>query len=406
MKIHSVYFSLAFVLCLFIVPHTQAQNVWGYSSISYDDSTGYVTVSSTTELDYAVQEYYKARVISKLKDGNGTTLALAAATESFDDGYITVTYGTYNSSAEEFEVVATHLGVATLRDASLNKYWDYFNYVWWQDFNVDSFLSYGFLGAGPPLLSNSSILQVGQTHSYAHKSLARVLLSLSNENHITPFPEFSGYYSSVAAEGGIDWLGPLPMGQGRSDAPGEAYTFATLMTGLVNSPSYYNSTFRWKRLITRRSWYIKYNSGTNSWLVTQRSSRGTTAPDDDTGVSDFYDASPSSLGKIYFFDNSALGPNDFSGSSLGIGDYIREEKAFTYLVDYFNGTSWVRVGRMNMGQILTVRRYGTTGVVTSDWEGKENSVAARRLDAVIKQNEVRNVVGGSAPISIDSSANN
>lgn len=91
-----------------------------------------------------------------------------------------------------------------------------------------------------------------------------------------------------------------------------------------------------------------------------------------------------------------------------MGEYIREEKAFTYLVEYYNGTSWVRVGRKDYGQVLTVRRNATTGTMSSDWTGNENSFSARKLDAVIKTNEVRSVVGdwNNAGIVIDLAANN
>jgi hypothetical protein len=83
-----------------------------------------------------------------------------------------------------------------------------------------------------------------------------------------------------------------------------------------------------------------------------------------------------------------MAPCDLSGSTLAVGDYIREEKAFIYLVDYFNGSSWVRVGRMNIGQVIIVKRKATTGVVSSDWTGIENSSLARRLDAVIKRTKL------------------
>jgi hypothetical protein len=220
-----------------------------------------------------------------------------------------------------------------------------------------------------------------------------------------PPPENEDYADEVVAADGTDQLGPLPMGTGRLGGAGEVYTAPIMVIGQVSPSSAYSGTFRWTRLIKRRSWYVQFNAASNTWNVTWRSSRGTVVPDDDTGHSEYNDPTPSGTGKIYIYDNSALRPAIFNGLSLAVGDYIREEKAFTYLVDYWNGSRWVRVGRRNIGQVIIVKRQAATGVVTDDWLGIENSNETRRLDAVIKTNEVRSMVGGTAPISISTSAN-
>ncbi len=73
--------------------------------------------------------------------------------------------------------------------------------------------------------------------------------------------------------------------------------------------------------------------------------------------------------------------------------------------DHRNGSRWVRVAKLNVGQVTIVKRQATTGVVSSDWLGVENSNETRRLDAEIKTNEVKSMVGGSLPIHIDTASN-
>lgn len=403
-QLYAASLALLFFCALAAKP-AAAQEVYGYSSVDYDYSTGFITASSTTELDYSVQQYYKARVSSKLLDEYGNVLITRGATDNYQWGYVTITYGIYDTSSDEYEVVGTHNAKAALYDYALGQYWDYFNFLYLQDFTFDWFPSYLFRAPGTPRTTPTDSITVGATHSYAHKNVIRVGQTLKNSGNIVPPPENEDYSNEVAVAGGIDQLGPLPMGQGRVDFQGLAYTSPIMVIGQVSPSSAYSGTFRWTRLIRRRSWYIEFNSATNTWNVSWRSSRGIITPDIDTGNPEFNDPTPSGTGKIYIYDNSALLPSFGNGANLAVGDYIREEKAFTYLVDYWDGSRWVRAGRRNIGQVIIVRRQALTGIVSSDWLGVENSNQTRRLDAVIKSNEVRSMVGGTAPISISASAN-
>lgn len=235
-----------------------------------------------------------------------------------------------------------------------------------------------------------------------------VTQTLKNTGTIPPSPENDSYDEDKSAAGGTDQLGPLPMGQGRGDIPGNiAYTSPLVMIGKVSPDAAADGsiTFRWTRLITRRSWNIELSSDGTQWLVTQRSSR---IASDDTGSPVFQDATPSTLLKsIYFYDDSALLPgNDPNDAGEKIGDYIREEKAFTYSVEYQNGSTWQTVSQTSVGQIEIVKRKALTGVVSDDWNGIENSTAIRTVDALITEAEVRAMVGGTLPIKIDANANN
>jgi len=118
---------------------------------------------------------------------------------------------------------------------------------------------------------------------------------------------------------------------------------------------------------------------------------------------------------IYFGDSSGLEPLDYGGSLIAVGDYIYEEKQFTYEVEFNINGSWQIAAKIGIGQKLITKRfallkdednYPVIRPVALDFEGVENSNAVRNLDANVSQSEVRNIVGGSLPISIDASANN
>jgi len=161
-------------------------------------------------------------------------------------------------------------------------------------------------------------------------------------------------------------------------------------------------TFRWIRTITRRSWYI-HNDGTQ-WIVTQRSNRGVPNPADDSGGPAYDTTTLSSSNKLYSFDDSAL---DLSHDeiSASVGDFVYEEKQFNYEVDVRIGGVWFKVASQAEGQILNAERTGSTGTVASDWAGVENSFSARTIPVQITEGDVRAIVGGTEPISIDAHAN-
>lgn len=236
-------------------------------------------------------------------------------------------------------------------------------------------------------------------------TVLKVELELTNTGRIVASPENEDYAAETNSAGGTDQLGPLPMGQGRGDFPGQAYTSPIMVIGNVfPKPVPAGVEFRWKRMITRRSWFILKNAAGTEWDVTQRTRR---INEDDTGMDAFNDPTPSTaLGKIYIYDCSALLPAIGAGA-VRVGDFIREEKAFRYSVEFrANGGAWVECAAKDVGQIIRVRRQATTGNVADDWDGLENGNAGRVLDAVIDETEVRGTVGGTLLIVIDANANN
>jgi hypothetical protein len=241
----------------------------------------------------------------------------------------------------------------------------------------------------------------GTATATANVIVVLVELELKNSGTIVAASENEDYAAEKASAGGTDVLGPLPMGQGRGDFPGRTYTAPNMVIGTVSPAEATALTFRWKRLITRRSWHIRLNAAGDKWIVTQRSKRGPL--DDDTGADDFNDPTPSSNNKIYIYDCSGLLPGN--SASDKVGDFIREEKFFLYRVERDDNGSWVTCAELNTGQVIIVKRKATTGTTATDWEGVENSFEVRTLDALITEAEVRAMVGGSIAIEIDAGAN-
>jgi hypothetical protein len=216
-------------------------------------------------------------------------------------------------------------------------------------------------------------------------------------------PENEDYATERAAAGGTDVLGPLPMGDGRADFPGQAYTAPIVVVGQA-SVADAAAVFRWRRLIQRRSWFIRLNAAGNGWDVTQRSRRGFPAADDDTGLDIYNDPTPSATRRMYIYDNSALIPGTAAANK--VGDFINEEKQFTYILERDNGGGvFVECKRMNVGQVITVRRIAITAATNTSWTGVENSNAVRTLTVQITEAKVRAIVGGALPITIDAGAN-
>lgn len=239
-------------------------------------------------------------------------------------------------------------------------------------------------------------------HAEVPVKAVRVDLVLRNSGKITAAPENSTRDADANASGGVDDLGPLPMGQGRGDFAGQAYTSPIEIVATVSASGATGLTFRWKRLITRRSWNIRHDAGTATWTVTQRTRRG--FPDDDTGAASFNNPVPNANRRMYMYDDSGLLPGNVAADR--VGDFLHEEKDFTYRLERDNRGTWVTCAEFRVGQLITTRRIATTGTTATDWSGVENSTAVRTVSATIDVAKVRAIVGGSDAISIAANANN
>lgn len=231
-----------------------------------------------------------------------------------------------------------------------------------------------------------------------------IQLTLRNTGTIEAAPENEDEPAERASAGGTNVLGALPMGDGRADAPGEAYTAPILMIGRVfPEESARRFTFRWQRLITRRGWRIRRDAAGPRWTVTQITRRGPLV--DDTGDPDFNDATPSTPGRrLYMYDCSALNA-DMRADPAAVGDFLHEKKDFIYRVFVNLNGVWTLASATHVGQIITARRRATGGTVATDWVGVENSNEIRRLNTTISEADVRAIVGGTDPITLAPGAN-
>jgi hypothetical protein len=261
-------------------------------------------------------------------------------------------------------------------------------------------------GRHPGVTTVKAELRSGSTTVVATARLlvTFVQLALRNSGTIEPSPENEDEPDERASAGGTNVLGPLPMGDGRRDAPREAYTAPIMVIGRIfPAESATRFTLRWQRLITRRAWRIHRDSAGPRWNVTQEARRGPLV--DDTGADDFNDATPSTPGRrIYMYDCSALNI-DMRTDPAVVGDFLHEKKDFIYRVFVRLNGVWTLASATHVGQVITARRRATTGTVTSDWVGVENSNEIRRLNTTISEAEVRAIVRGTDAIAIAPGAN-
>ncbi len=220
-------------------------------------------------------------------------------------------------------------------------------------------------------------------------------MKLRATGKIEPAPENTVYANCKATAGGIDDLGPLPMGKGRIDAPDVAYTAPIQVIATV--PAVPGADWQWYRLLELRSWAIKKDPTGTFWGVIKLKPHtgpnpdyGATAPNYDTRI-------PSGTGKLYIYDNSGTIPSE---SNISVGDFICEKKQFTYkLYDKGDGTALPKLlGQLDVGQKIIAKRIGTAGNVPADFQGVENSNTVRVLKMTITEAEVRAIVGGNLPI--------
>lgn len=399
-------------ICILFSQQVKAADpyVYTYSSIDYDGQTNTVNAYAYSDPDYQTGAYYfRNNVTIKILDENN--VQMATQTQEVVNGSVDLHLEVSGNGSQEYTLKSGHWMLAYYyvnnyyQDGYyVNGYLDNYNYLHFAGQVQDGYNYFYYLGEYRSRAVSSNFIFFGQLSSQVVK------LILLNSGTIIPAPENEDYNAEVATSG-TNLLGPLPMGQGRTEFPGAAYTSPIMVYGTIKPATAYSLNYQWIRYLSRRSWYIRFNdAGDNDpsndfWFVTQRTSRGVPVRADDTGSSDFNDPTPSiNAGRVYIYDNSALLPGNDAADH--VGDFIHEEKRFLYVLQRQDRGSWVNLSSAWVGQIITVRRSAVTGSVAADWQGIENSNASQYLDATISEAEVRAIVGGTTPIMIDSGANN
>jgi hypothetical protein len=236
-------------------------------------------------------------------------------------------------------------------------------------------------------------------------------------------PENPNYATEIDNNGGFPGLGALPIGQGRTIIPNQVYLMQTLAAAKVSLPIA-GLQYRWQRFLARRSWYIQKSADGESWTVTQKTASGNAVPG---GLPDmghtpnlFSNNVPSSVKREFYFQDTpgiayGGGPHDIDPAYMVIGNFIHEEKVYTYIVQTsYDGINWVNGATLSLNQAITVKyiaangQYGKFpggGNAATDWQGSI-SMTSGNLPPVITISKVQAFVGGSLPVNIDSNANN
>lgn len=109
---------------------TQAQSViTGSTLISYNAFSNIVTAVSTTELDFAAQDWYSGRVSGSIRDASGNVLASGNASDIDRDGTVSVTMQTTGQDQMTYSAQGQYSALVDIQDPALGGYYiDRFNY--------------------------------------------------------------------------------------------------------------------------------------------------------------------------------------------------------------------------------------------------------------------------------------
>jgi len=223
-----------------------------------------------------------------------------------------------------------------------------------------------------------------------------------------------------------------PLGQGRVDASGQAYSYGLMMTAKVSPPAATNITYGWYRVYQARNlsimqvttstnayWYVKsLNGATNIPTGCPIPNPDSSNPPgtDKTIISStnnnvvvFDDVPAMNIGFYTNFVGSHPNwlTNFTSATNFNAGDYVYQKRAFTYFLTNSIGSASA-VATQQVGTITVAQKTGTNNVIASDWTGKSNIATTTIIPDCtnITIPEIRAIVGGSNPIVIDPAATN
>jgi hypothetical protein len=170
MKTSKLFAAIAIAVgCLLFAQRANAQSyIYGSTSISYNASTNQVTGYTTTEIDYAAQDWYQGRVNGSLRDPvNGTVFSSVSATDTDRDGTVSVTTQTTASSGVQYRMIGTHSGRLSIQDYAMgtNYYIDYWAFQPIYNGEDYRYVYMPYFGPGPRRNTNLSSLLLGKTYA-------------------------------------------------------------------------------------------------------------------------------------------------------------------------------------------------------------------------------------------------
>ena len=158
---------------------TQAQSViTGSTLISYDAFSNIVTAVSTTELDYAAQDWYSGRVSGSIKDASGNVLASGYASDIDRDGTVSVTMQTAGQDQMTYSAQGQYSALVDIQDPALGGYyidhWNYQNVYRGGEGGTNYYIYVPFYAFGPSQRTRLRSLHLGQTNPATVQARPRI----------------------------------------------------------------------------------------------------------------------------------------------------------------------------------------------------------------------------------------
>lgn len=176
---------------------------------------------SITETDYSANEFYDGRGIATLQDEAGNVLGQSAATDTTDEGSVSITLQSVGTTENfgQYTIRTFHGLLMSMRDYTTNRYIDYWNYYYNTGFSIDGSPTYTFPGLGPYILRSISAIGLGYTSAGLWVGLSVSVLSkaalyntytkVANCNVRCPVDQYIASYNMgqhIAA--GVPWVAP------------------------------------------------------------------------------------------------------------------------------------------------------------------------------------------------------
>ena len=169
MKLTNILSCVAIISCLLFCAQTShAQSLYGHTAVQYDQTSRMMTATSSTEIDYAAQDYYQGFVSISLTDGNGTTLASGTFADTDRDGFVEYSNQfAAGADGSEYTLAGTHRARMSIQDPALNyHYVDYYYFGYNLEMGSEGRNAWRwvmFVGPGPPKNRLSSMLTIAGT---------------------------------------------------------------------------------------------------------------------------------------------------------------------------------------------------------------------------------------------------
>ena len=143
-----------FFFLLLCTQSTRAQNLYGRTEVNYNQTTRMMTATSSTEVDFAAQEFYQGYVNIRLTDGAGNTMAVQTLADTDRDGFVEYS-NTFAAGADysEYTMTGTHRARMSIQDPAMNyRYVDFYYFGYNLDMGSEGGNAWRFVmfyGPGP-----------------------------------------------------------------------------------------------------------------------------------------------------------------------------------------------------------------------------------------------------------------